>query len=88
MGALAISAPVISSFSGLITAIIWHFLKGRRFLCDKIEESRRQDEVNKTNSIRRNIELIAGDAGHVPEKLEHILIGGRSALLTFHSRRK
>ena len=74
MGALAISALLTSSFSGLITAIIWHFLRRHWFFCDKTEEPTRQDKVR----VCDNVELIARDAAairnNLTEKMDQLIL--------------
>lgn len=49
--------------------MIWHFLRRHRVFCDKIEESTQQVKMNKTDSIRRDVELIARDAAVIRENL-------------------
>lgn len=77
MGALAISALVISSLSALTTAIYDTSYGDISFFCDKTEESLRQEEVTKTESIWKNVELIAGNTGVIRkiliEKMEGII---------------
>lgn len=84
MGALAISALVISSLSGLTTAIIWHFLRRHQFFCDKTEEAIRREGATKTESICRNVDLIKGNTGVIGKNLIEKMEGIITEVLDLH----